>query len=88
MNTVFLKQTIERAIKDQRFLKIDYVSKKMEITTDRVIEPLQIIKDKEGNMETLQAQDPKKKGMRTFQFEGIQKLEVVSPVEAYVAAIR
>lgn len=87
MNNIFLKQTIERAIKEQRYLKIDYVSKKMEITTDRILEPIDIKKDKEGNMEVLVATDHKKRGMRTFNFEGIQKIAVVSPLEAYAQAV-
>ena len=77
MNFIWLKQQIEKAILDGNFLKIDYVSKKMEITNDRIIRPIELKQD------TLYGHDFAKNGLRQFQFDGIQKLEVVSPEKDY-----
>lgn len=84
MNQVFAKQLIERAIKDAKWIKIDYVSKKLEITTDRLLEPYQLDKDKDGNVTAMMALDLVKDGVRRFDLEGIQKLEVIDPNEGLV----
>lgn len=83
MNPIFVKQTIEKAIKDQRWLKIDYVDTKLKITKDRVIEPMMIKKNKDGELDRIVAHCFLKNDLRTFQFEGIQKIEVISPDKAY-----
>ena len=80
MNTIFVKQTIELAIKDQRWLKIDYVSKKkLEITNGRIVEPMQIKKDSAGVPNRLVAHCYLRNDLRTFDFDGIQKIEIISP---------
>lgn len=75
MNPIYLKQIIEKAIKDQAYLKIDYVDSKMKITKDRIIEPREIKKD------TVWAECYLRSDVRQFKFEGIQKIKVLTPDE-------
>ena len=82
MNTVFLKQTIEKAIKDGRWLQIDYVGKgKRQEVTNRLIEPIEL-RDKDGIL-TLDAYCFLRDAYRPFQLEGIMKIEVVDPDKSY-----
>ncbi|MCK9370721.1 hypothetical protein M0R04_12500 [Candidatus Dojkabacteria bacterium] len=71
MNLIFLKSYLEKAIKEQAYLKIDYVDRKMKITKDRTIKPL-ILKE-DG---TLISED--KDGVKNFVLEGIQKIERIN----------
>ena len=72
MNLIFLKSFLELAIKEQAYLKIDYVDRKMKITKDRTIKPL-ILKE-DG---TLISED--KEGVKQFVLEGIQKIKIYEP---------
>lgn len=82
MNTIFLKQTIEKAIKDGRWLQIDYVGKgKRQEVTNRLIEPLQLVERHE--ILTLDAYCFLRDDYRPFQLEGIMKIEVVDPDKSY-----
>lgn len=80
MNPIFLKQQIELAIKDHKWIKIDYVSTKHEITKDRIIEPQGFKDDKKGEPEVW-GHCFLRNDLRAFQFEGIQKLAIVEPTE-------
>ena len=73
MNLIFLKSFLELAIKEQAYLKIDYVDRKLKITKDRTIKPL-ILKE-DG---TLISED--KEGVKQFVLEGIQKIERITDV--------
>ena len=78
MNPTFLKSYIEKAIIDGSYIKIDYVDSKMKVTKDRIIQPMQLKKNKDtGNFDRLVAQDMGKADLRSFVFEGIQKCKVV-----------
>lgn len=77
MNPIYLKSFIEKAILEGSYLKIDYVDSKMKITKDRVIEPMEL-KKKDGEYNRLVAQDMGKSDLRSFLFEGIQKISVVN----------
>jgi len=79
MNLVYLKQTIEKAILDKRWLKIDFVSTKLAISRGRVIEPFKI-KQKHGEW-YVEAQCYLRNDYREFPLEGIQKIEVISPAD-------
>lgn len=72
MNLIFLKSFLELAIKEQAYLKIDYVDRKLKITKDRTIKPL-ILKE-DG---TLISED--KEGVKQFVLEGIQKIKIYEP---------
>lgn len=74
MNTTYLHQVIEKVIKEHQWLKIDYVDSKMQITSDRVIEPIELAKDNKGR-DVVYAHCFLKNGFRAFQFEGIQKIK-------------
>ena len=76
MNPIYLKSFIEKGIKDGSYLKIDYVDSKLKITKDRIIEPMEL-KKKDGEYNRLVAQDMGKDDLRSFLFEGIQKISVV-----------
>lgn len=82
MNQIYLKQLIELAIKDQRWLKIDYVGKaKMKVTRDRMIEPMTIKKDSDDVPNRVVAHCYLRNDLRTFDFEGIQKIAIVDPAK-------
>lgn len=70
MNTIYLKQTIELAIKEHKLLHIEYVSKGFEIS-ERVIEPIEI----KGR--SVYARDTHKRALRLFDFEGIQSIKII-----------
>lgn len=80
MNQIYLKQVIEKAILDKRWLRIDFVSAKLAITRDRIIEPLKV-KQKHGEW-YVEAQCYLRNDYREFPLEGIQKIEVISPADA------
>jgi len=71
MNIIFVRQILEKALKESAFLKIDYVSKKMVITRDRIIEP-KILKET-----MLLAEETKTGELKQFSLEGIQKIETM-----------
>lgn len=75
MNPIYLKSFIEKAIKDEQYLKIDYVDSKSKITKNRIIEPMEMKKD--GDMyDRVIARDVSKDDMRSFLFLGIQKIAI------------
>jgi predicted DNA-binding transcriptional regulator YafY len=79
MNIIYLKQIIEKAILEKRWLRIDFVSAKMKITRDRIIEPFKL-KVKNGE-DFLEAQCYLRNDYREFPLVGIQKIEVISPAD-------
>ena len=79
MNQIYLRQTIEKAIKDQRWIKMDFVSEKLKITRDRVIEPMRL-KVKNGE-DYVEAHCYLRNDYREFPLLGIQKIEVISPAD-------
>ena len=79
MDQTYLRQTIEKAIKDQRWIKMDFVSKDMKITRDRVIEPMRL-KVKNGE-DYVEANCYLRNDYREFPLLGIQKIEVISPAD-------
>lgn len=81
MDFTYLKQTIEKAIQDGRWLQIDYVGKgKRQEVTSRLIIPETITMHP---IPTVHAHCFLRDGYRPFQFEGIMKIEVVKPDESY-----
>ena len=79
MNLIYLKQTIEKAILDKRWIRMDFVSAKMKITNNRVIEPMRL-KVKNGE-DYVEAHCFLRDEYREFPLIGIQKLEVISPAD-------
>ncbi len=80
MNVIYLKQVIEKAIKEKRWIRIDFVSKKMKITKNRVVEPFEV-KSKGHHPISVIGQCYLRNDLREFQLEGIQEIEVISPVD-------
>ena len=80
MNSIYLKQQIEFAIKQKRWLRVDFVSARMKITRDRIIEPMRL-KVKNGE-DYVEAQCYLRNDYREFPLAGIQKIELISPTEA------
>lgn len=79
MDTIYLRQLIEKAILDKRWIRMDFVSSKMKITRNRVIEPLKL-KVKHGE-DYLEANCFLRNDYREFPLVGIQKIEVISPAD-------
>lgn len=79
MDATYLKQIIEKAILDKRWIRMDFVSSRMEITKDRVIEPFKL-KVKHGE-DYVEAQCYLRNDYREFPLAGIQKIEVISPAD-------
>lgn len=79
MNQIYLRQTIEKAILDKRWLRIDFVSGKLKITRDRIIEPMRL-KVKNGE-DYVEAHCYLRNDYREFPLDGIQKIEVISPAD-------
>ncbi len=80
-NFVIYKQKIEKAILDGKWLRFDYVDVKMEITDRRVVEPYEV------NNGVLVGRDVRKDGIRQFQLDGIQALEIIDKGEENVKPI-
>ena len=80
MNQVYLKQLIEKAILEKRWLKMDFVSAKMVISRDRIIEPFKL-KVKNGE-DYVEANCYLRNEYREFPLVGIQKIEIISPTQA------
>lgn len=82
MNLIYVKQKIELAIKEKKFLRIDYVGKDLKVTRDRVIEPLNLLTPNKvhGDWSVI-ANCFLRNDTRQFQLGGIQKLEVIEPDE-------
>ena len=87
MDTIYLKQKIEQAILEHKLIKMDYVSAKHEITYDRLVEPFNIRKNENGEPFSIYAHCLLKNGLREFQFEGIQKIELVDYLQGYESKI-
>jgi predicted DNA-binding transcriptional regulator YafY len=79
MNQTYLRQTIEKAILDRRWLRMDFVSSKMKITKGRVIEPMRL-KVKNGE-DYVEAHCYLRNDYREFPLIGIQKIEIISPAD-------
>ena len=79
MNQIYLRQSIEKASLDKRWLKIDFVDKKLKITRDRVIEPMRL-KVKNGE-DYVEANCYLRNDYREFPLIGIQKIAVISPAD-------
>ena len=79
---IIRKQKIELAIKQKKYIRIDYVGKTLKLSKDRLVEPLEI-KDTSGekgdvdSVLTLFAHCFKGNGIRNFELDGIQKVELV-----------
>ena len=79
MNPIYLRQTIEKAILEKRWLRIDFVSAKLKITRNRVIEPMKL-KVKNGE-DYVEAQCYLRNDYREFPLQGIQKIDIISPAD-------
>lgn len=80
-NITIMKSKIEKAILEGKWLRFDYVAKKLEVSDRRVVDPKEIRGDK------LFAMDMRKDGLRQFDLEGIQVLEVIEKGEPSVKPI-
>ena len=79
---VLIKQKVELAIKTHKLLKFDYVAKNLELTKDRLIEPIILLPEK-GEPNRFAGNDFVKQEQRQFSFEGVQNLELVDYEDAY-----
>lgn len=79
MNLIYLKQIIEKAIIDRRWIRMDFVSKRMKITRNRIIEPTKL-KIKNGE-DYVEAHCYLRDDYREFPLVGIQKIEIISPAD-------
>ena len=79
MDLIYLRQLIEKAILDKRWIRMDFVSSRMKITRDRVIEPFKL-KVKNGE-DYVEAQCYLRNDYREFPLNGIQKIELISPAD-------
>ena len=79
---VIIKQKVELAIKTHKLLKFDYVAKNLEVTKDRLIEPIIFLPQK-GDPNRFAGNDFIKQEQRQFSFEGVQNLELVDYDKAY-----
>lgn len=75
---IITKQKIELAIMNQRVLMFDYVAKNLEVSRDRIFEPIEIKTNKDGIKQIVMGNDMEAEDVRAFSFEGIQKLKVMS----------
>lgn len=75
MNQTYLKQQLELAIKTDRTVIIDYVSIKMKITKDRLIDPIELKTRKDG-LPAVIAHCFLRNELREFMFTGIQSIEL------------
>ena len=80
MNTIYLRQQLEFAIKQKRWIRMDFVDSRMKITRDRIIEPMRL-KVKNGE-DYIEAQCYLRNDYREFPLAGIQAIQVISPAEA------
>lgn len=80
MNHVYIKQQVELAIKTGKLILMDYVSMKMKITPDRLVDPLEIKTRKDGQLAFF-AHCHLRKDIREFMFDGVQSIKLVSKTD-------
>ena len=83
MNThdILIKQKVELAIKEHKLVRFDYVKADLELTKDRLVEPV-ILLPQEGEPNRFAGNDFVKQEQRQFSFSGVQNLKVLEYTEA------
>ena len=80
---IYIKQQVELAITIHKLIQFDYVKQDLEVTKDRLVEPMQIIKKKDGTITGFSGFDLTKKAPRGFHFNGVQNIKLINYDKAY-----